>query len=286
MEKLAEAGTPAPSCPTERPFSAPGLYLGTSAFTAAGWEGTFYPRGMQSRDFLSYYATQFPTVEVDSTFYGCPSPRTVTNWAARTPEDFLFSVKVPQVITHEKALVDCDSELQEFVKTMELLGTKLGPMVFQFPLFDRWQFPKQESFLAVLVPFLKKLPVDHKFVVEIRNKTWLDARFCGALREHHVALALTDTSFVPRPWELKEKFDPITADFAYVRWLGDRKGIEQITTTWDKTAVDRGQDLTNWVELFRQFVSRNLKVFAYANNHYAGNGPATVKLFLDLWKKN
>jgi len=89
------------------------------------------------------------------------------------------------------------------------------------------------------------------------------------LREHNVALALTDTSFMPRPWEMKDTFDLITADFAYVRWLGDRKGIEKQTTTWDKTVVDRREDLTNWVELFRRFVARNLKVFAYSNNHYA-----------------
>ena len=85
---------------------------------------------MKSRDFLSYYATQFATVEVDSTFYGCPSASTVNNWDARTPEDFLFSVKIPQVISHEKVLVDCDAELEEFVKTMDILGPKLGPMVF------------------------------------------------------------------------------------------------------------------------------------------------------------
>jgi uncharacterized protein YecE (DUF72 family) len=178
---------------------------------------------MKSQDFLSYYATQFATVEVDSTSYGCPSARTVNNWAARTPEDFIFSAKIPQVITHEKALVDCDSEFEEFVKTMDILGPKLGPMVFQFPLFDRWKFPKQDHFLAVLVPFLKTLPADHKFAVEIRNKKWLDATFADVLREHNVALALIDTSFVPRPWEMKEKFDLITTDFAYVRWLGDRR---------------------------------------------------------------
>jgi uncharacterized protein YecE (DUF72 family) len=77
----------------------------------------------------------------------------------------------------------------------------------------------------------------------------------------------------------------ITAGFAYVRWLGDRKGIEEQTKTWDKTVVDRREDLANWVELFRKFVTRNLKVFAYSNNHYAGHGPATAKLFWDLWNK-
>jgi uncharacterized protein YecE (DUF72 family) len=95
-------------------------------------------------------------------------------------------VRTPQIITHDKALVDCDAEFEEFVKTMDILGPKLGPMVFQFPSFDRWKFPKQDIFLAVLVPFLKKLPANHKFVIEIRNKTWLDARFADVLREHNV----------------------------------------------------------------------------------------------------
>ncbi len=103
---------------------------------------------------------------------------------------------------------------------MDILGPKLGPMVFQFPFFDRWKFPKQDGFLVVLAPFLKKLPADHKFAIEIRNKKWLDAKFADVLREYNVALALTDTSFVPRPWEMKEQFDLITADFVYVRWLG------------------------------------------------------------------
>ena len=242
---------------------------------------------MKSRDFLSYYATQFATVEVDSTFYGCPSASTVNNWDARTPEDFLFSVKIPQGITHEKALVNCDSEFEEFVKTMDILGPKLGPIMFQFPKFDRWRFPKQDSFLGVLKPFLKKLPADHKFMIEIRNKSWLDSRFADVLREYKVALALTDTSFMPRPWEMKEKFDLVTADFAYVRWLGNRKQIEKQTTTWDKTVVDRRADLKKWADLLWDLVNSKKirKLFAYANNHYAGHGPATVKLFMDLWDK-
>ena len=287
MEKLEEAAELAGELKIERPYSLPGILLGTSAFTADGWQGSFYRPSLKPRDFLSYYATQFSTVEVGSTFYGCPSANTVTNWSARTPEDFIFSVKVPQVITHEKVLVDCASEFDEFVKTMELLGPKLGPMVFQFPLFDRWKFSKQDDFLAVLTLFLKKLPTDHKFVVEIRNKGWLDGRFADVLREHNVALALTDTSFVPRPWEMKEKFDLITADFAYVRWLGDRHGIEKVTKTWDKTVVDREGDLKDWVDVLKEMMNdkKIRRLFAYANNHYEGFGPGTVKRFVDLWKK-
>ena len=87
IEKLDKAAEPG-ELEIERPYSLPGILLGTSAFTANGWQGSFYPPGMKSHDFLSYYATQFATVEVDSTFYGCPSARTVNNWAARTPEDY------------------------------------------------------------------------------------------------------------------------------------------------------------------------------------------------------
>ena len=260
------------------------IRVGTSAFTAEGWEGSFYPRGMKPAEYLSYYATQFDTVEVDSTFYRTPALSTVQGWYRKTPPGFVFAVKVPQVITHEKVLVDCEEDLSYFLKTMEALGEKLGPVLFQFGYFNKSKFKSGAEFLARLKAFLKQLPKGFPFAVEIRNKNWLDAQFAETLRERGVALALIDQSWMPRPWEMKEKFDLITADFAYVRWLGDRKGIEEQTKTWGKTIVDRRGDMKNWVELFREFVGRNLKIFAYANNHYAGHGPDTVKLFWKLWE--
>src|ERR1700681_3502728 len=108
------------------------LHLGTSAFTAAGWEGSFYPAGMKPAEYLSYYATKFDTVEVDSTFYRTPSQATVQGWRNKTPNGFVFAAKVPQVITHDKVLVDCDAEFSQFIETMDLLGDKLGPLLFQF----------------------------------------------------------------------------------------------------------------------------------------------------------
>src|SRR5271165_1615767 len=92
------------------------IRLGTSAFTAAGWEGTFYPAGMKPADYLSYYATQFDVVELDNTFYRTPAISTVKGWYAKTPPGFLFAAKVPQVITHEKALVNCDEDFLVFLK--------------------------------------------------------------------------------------------------------------------------------------------------------------------------
>jgi uncharacterized protein YecE (DUF72 family) len=259
------------------------IHLGTSAFTAAGWEGSFYPAGMKSADYLTYYATKFDSVEVDSTFYRTPAASTVTGWNRKTPENFIFAAKVPQAITHEKVLVDADDDFKHFVEMMDLLGDKLGPMLLQFPYFNRSVFTAGSQFLARLKPFLKKLPKDHKFAIEIRNKAWLDMAFGDLLREHGVALALQDQAWMPMPWEYK--IDPITADFTYVRWLGDRKGIEKLTKTWDKTIIDRTPQLKGWADFLQPIKKRGVTIFAYANNHYAGHGPATIEKFLEYWEK-
>ncbi len=89
---------------------------------------------------------------------------------------------------------------------------------------------------------------------------------------------------MPRPTQLFEKFDPITTDFTYVRWLGDRKGIEEQTRTWDSVIVDRSRQLSEWAGVLRKVRKRRVQFFAYANNHYAGHAPATVEAFRDLWK--
>jgi uncharacterized protein YecE (DUF72 family) len=88
---------------------------------------------------------------------------------------------------------------------------------------------------------------------------------------------------LPQPAKWFERIDPITADFAYVRWLGDRKGIERLTKTWDETILDRREPLQEWVKVCDQAVRSGVRVYAYANNHYAGHGPATVRMFQELW---
>jgi uncharacterized protein YecE (DUF72 family) len=261
----------------------PPILLGTSSFTATGWQGSFYPKGLRPTDYLSYYAQYFGTVEIDSTFYATPNVNVVRSWNTKTPTGFLFAAKVPQEITHEKVLKDCDEEFKTFLTTMETLGEKLGPLLFQFGKFDKYAFKSLDDFLARLVPFLKKLPKEHKFAVEIRNRDWLVPKLADVLRERGVALTLIDQGWMPRPWEMKHKFDLITSDFTYVRWLGDRKGIEEKTTTWDKVIVDRQGDLSEWVSLLKKVQERRIMILAFANNHYAGFGPGTVDLFRRLW---
>ena len=86
---------------------------------------------------------------------------------------------------------------------------------------------------------------------------------------------------MPSPAELK--FDPITTDWTYIRWLGDRKAIEEQTTTWDKTVVDRATELSSWVDYCYQIKNRGVLIYAYANNHFAGHAPATIEQFRNLW---
>jgi uncharacterized protein YecE (DUF72 family) len=264
-------------------MESPRIHLGTSSFTAAGWSGSFYPKGLKHSEYLPFYSEHFSTVEIDSTFYACPSPSTVKGWAQKTPDDFIFSVKVPQTITHEKVLVDCDGEFEQFVQTMSILESKLGAMVLQFPYFSSDLFQTLVQFLSRLKAFLKKMPSGYKLAVEIRNKSWLNDRLADVLREYKVALVLLDRELMPMPNELAESFDPITTNWTYIRWLGDRKGVEQITTTWDKAVVDRTDKLSSWVDYCQQVQRRGVTIFAYANNHFGGHAPATVRQFRELW---
>ena len=178
--------------------------------------------------------------------------------------------------------MNCESDFEEFLKTMNLLGPKLGPIVFQFPFFNRTAFRDRHEFTDRLLPFLKRLPDTHRFAVEIRNRNWLDAEFANLLRDHKIALVLQDRSWMPSPSELK--FDPITADWTYIRWLGDRKAIEAQTVTWDRTILDRADELSTWVDFCYQTMKRGVLIYAYANNHFSGHGPATIEMFRSIWQ--
>ena len=188
------------------------LLLGTSSWTADGWVGSFYPANAQPPDLLSIYAQRFSTVEIDSTFYRIPSGEMVRGWKERTPDHFIFAAKVPQTITHEKVLVEAEDDLASFLKVMDLLGGKLGPLLFQFPYFNKQKFRGLGFFLDRLLPFLAKLPKGYQWVVEVRNRQWLSEKLYAPLRKYGVALALVDQAWMPRPKEWFENGDPRLSD--------------------------------------------------------------------------
>jgi uncharacterized protein YecE (DUF72 family) len=253
------------------------IRLGSCAFTAPGWPGSFYPKSLSSKDFLGYYAEEFSTVELDVTWYRVPSPEMIAAWYAKTPPEFVFAAKIPQTITHNKVLVDCAEEMREFLGAVRGLREKLGPLLLQFPRFRKDYFASAAEFLAVLEPFLEGLPKDLKFAVEVRNASWIGERLLDALRARRVAFAWTD-----RIRTLATRVNLLTADFAYVRWLGDRSGIEEITKTFDRTVVDRSAELGEWAKLLIELRRRGVPIYGYVNNRFAGHSPETIRSLLDL----
>jgi uncharacterized protein YecE (DUF72 family) len=253
------------------------LRLGACSWTAKGWEKTFYQRAKRSTDFLGEYAERFSTVEIDASFYACPRVETVRNWRAVTPSGFIFSAKIPRIITHDKFLVDCEGELHQFLDTMEQLGEKLGPILFQFPYFAQAKGVSLGHFQERLRDFLPRLPRGQfQFALEVRNKAWVCGELLDTLRAHNIALALIDHPWMAGCEQLFRQDGLVTGPFVYIRWLGDRKGIEKITTVWDKSVVERTRDLARWVPPIKRLIDQQVRVYGYVNNHYSGHAPADL----------
>jgi uncharacterized protein YecE (DUF72 family) len=270
--------------PNDAPVD-PHLHLGTSSFSDPSWVGPFYAPGTKPADFLAAYARRYETVEIDATFYRIPSAAQVRTWASKVPEGFRIAAKVPQVVTHEKLLLDAGEDLALFLAAMEEAGEKLGPILFQFPYFRRDAFASAKPFLERLAPVLDSLPAGRRFAVEVRNKTWVAEPLLSLLRDRGVAFALIDHPWMPTIDQLLSGPDPVTADFAYIRWLGDRHGIESKTDTWEKIIVDREGEMERWVPAIAALLERNIEVFGYFNNHYAGHAPGSIALLRDVWHR-
>ena len=244
----------------------PGLYLGTSGWSYADWEGSLYPENLPAASRLAEYVKQYATVEIDSTFYGTPCPRTVERWREVAPEGFLFSAKFPREITHEKGLVDCERQTREFIGTMERLGEKLGPLLLQLPPY----YPAGE--IETLNLFLGRLPEGFKYAVEVRHRSWIRSGLKDLLRERKAALVLVDYPNMPR-------LEEATANFSYIRWLGDRNEFPSGHT---RPRKDRSDDLRWWSAVVDGFLADGKTVFAYANNHYQNHSPSTLEQFLEI----
>lgn len=210
--------------------------LKTLGFSAEGWVGTFYPEKTQPSDYLRLYSERLDTVEVDSTFYRIPAESTVENWYEQTPEGFIFAAKVPQAVTHEKCMEDCDEDMQRFLQAMSCLRKKRGPLLQQFPYYRRRSGMTPVDFAGRLGRFLPKLPRDWQLALKLRNKNRLGPRLLDALWKYGVALAIIDHPWMPRPSQMLEP-EVTTANLGYARLLGDRYEIEEITKKWDKTVI-------------------------------------------------
>lgn len=191
-------------------------YVGVSGFSYAAWKGRFYPDDTKNEDFLSYYSSRLGSVEINSSFYAQPGAAVVKSWAAKTNEGFRFSFKAPRLITHilklGKGASDAAGKLS---KTLELLGTRRGPVLFQLPPFSKVDHDLLEKFLAETSDIKPR-------VFEFRHQSWLQEPTYRLLEAHGAGFCIADT----------EDMEPalrVTGGLAYFRLRKD---------SYDAKAID------------------------------------------------
>ena len=251
---------------TEQPALPHALRLGTSGWDYPDWKGNFYPATLPQNKRLGFYGGLLSTVEIDSTFYAMRPRAQFEKWAAQAPAGFLFSLKAPQRITHEKSLLDCDADVGDMLESIAGLGNKLGPVLFQFP------YGFKPDRLPDLLTFLDRLPTaDFKFVIEVRNRAWVKSNLVSELRDRKLTLALVDHPWMPRMTDL-------TGELVYIRWLGDQNAVTQFAGT----QLDKRESLQWWAQEIVNWTRRDFPVFGYFNNHFAGHAPSDINLLRDL----
>ena len=180
------------------------VWLGTSGYSFDEWKGNFYPEKFPAKDMLRFYAERLETVEINNTFYRMPNESLVQGWVDQVPEGFRFAIKSPQGITHMRRLKECTESVTRLVGVITGLGPRLGPLLYQLPPNFKKDLPRLQAFLA-------GVPRPAKVALEFRNKSWFDDEVFDTLRQHQVALVVSDTG--------EEPVAPLvpTADWGYLR---------------------------------------------------------------------
>ncbi|HSF51529.1 MAG TPA: DUF72 domain-containing protein, partial [Nitrososphaeraceae archaeon] len=245
-------------------------YLGCSGWSYDRWKGHFYPVDLDNRYWLSYYSQIFDFVEIDSTFYRIPSSFMVSNWNKRTPDNFRFAVKFPKVITHDKRLNNVQKEIENFYDAIEPLYNKI--LVFLLQLPPSLQIAEG---LDLIKDLKYTLNPSFRYAIEVRHHSWFNELFYNYLKERNYCLVWSQQDTLVTP--------PIlTTDFLYLRLIGDRSIDER---DFGKIKKDRTKEMQLWTRIIKdiQKNEKNIKTaIIAANNHYAGFGPMTAKLFAEI----
>jgi uncharacterized protein YecE (DUF72 family) len=231
------------------------IFLGTSGWSYKEWEEVFYKKGEKRK--LRAYAHVFKTAEIDSTFYRYPSKGTVMGWLKYSPSDFVFSAKLPRLITHDKKLGlkgDVKADLDGFLELMRplQLGGKLACLLIQLP-------PKYDYNPENLGSFFQLLDPRFRFAVEFRNLSWMRDETWELLKQYEVAYVAVDEPLLPPEVHL-------TADFAYFRWHGRGE------SPWFDYRYSK-DELEPWVPKVQLAAGKVKKAVGYFNNHYHGYAP-------------
>jgi uncharacterized protein YecE (DUF72 family) len=227
------------------------LRAGTSGFAFKEWKGSFYPEKMKDAEMLSFYATKFPVVEINNTFYRLPKESVLADWASQVPDGFTFSIKASQKITHFTRLKpESYDNVDYLLKTTSSLGAKLGPILFQLP-------PNLKLDLERLNAFFDRLPKDRRYTVEFRHESWFDDATFAALRNHNVAMCAIEQEDFKSPVVS-------TADWGYLR-LHRFDYDEPMLSGWAKLVKSQ-----QWTDAF----------VVFKHDEGVGSGPPAVGAFI------
>ena len=228
------------------------IHVGTSGYGYDEWKGNFYPEKISSKEMLRFYSERFKAVEINNTFYHMPSKKMLLSWAAQVPPDFVFAIKAPQVITHIKQLRHVSGEIERLLKSLSVLGSKQGPVLFQFPKSFR-------ADPALLREFLSLLPRDSRPAFEFRSPTWHTDEVLGLLADNASSLCIADT---------------------------DEQAVEQIrgTAEWGYLRLRRSDytdaDLSIWA---KRILSQHWEqAFVFFKHEDEAKGPEQAVRFLRL----
>lgn len=233
------------------------IRVGTSGWNYGHWVGPFYPEGLAKARWLEHYSSTFETVEVNATFYRSMRPSTFEKWRMATPDGFVWAVKANRYITHIKRLEEVSDSLVAFLESLEPLGEKLGPVLFQLPpslVFDQ---VRVQSFLSLL-------PEGMRCVIEARNTSWTGAVALDCLKENDIAWCISDTAG-RYPY-----LEALTADFAYIRLHGSRKLYSSCYTD---------EELQAWAERIRAW---GVDSYVYFDNDFMGHAPQNALRLREL----
>ena len=245
------------------------LYVGCSGWTYSGWKGTFYPKNLENWQRLSYYSRFFNFIEVDSTFYYVPSRYVIQGWKNKTPDDFKFTFKFPQVITHVNKLERVSKYLAYFFYVLEPILDKTLMLLIQLP-----SYMSAKVGLESLAPFLDKLDKRYRYALEVRESSWFDASVYDFLNENDITLV----------WRVREDLKTptfVTTDTVYLRFIGDRIADQR---NFGLNIKDKEDELKEYVIHIKDAVKANNinDVIVTFNNNYAGFSPQLANDFLRL----
>ncbi len=179
------------------------ILIGTSGYNYPEWKGLFYPPALRPAGMLGYYAERFSTVEINYSFYRMPTPAMVRAWALATPASFVFTLKAPKRITHDRRLVEVADPVALYLEAAAALGAKRGPLFFQLPPTFKKQTERLRALLALV-------PRDVRCAFEFRHPSWFADDVYDTLRAHDAALCIADTDAGATP-------DVVTASWGYLR---------------------------------------------------------------------